>query len=194
MNKNAKLNPVQLQLDDILLRPWQPGDEEALVKHGDNYQIWKNVRDRFPHPYTMEDARIWIRIANQDPTAINLAIVIDREVAGAIGVIFKDDVYSRTAEIGYWLGETYWRQGITTRVVQALSDYVLEQFDICRLYAGVFEYNQASSRVLEKAGYHLEARLRQSVTKEGRTVDELIYTRLANQAEDEKKEAKRSIK
>ena len=178
MNKNIKLTLVELNLGDILLRPWQEGDEEGLVNHGNNYQIWKNVRDRFPHPYTMEDARIWVQIANQDPMAINLAIVVEEEVVGAVGVIFKDDVYRRSAEIGYWLGEAYWRQGITTRAVQALSDYVLEHFDICRLYAGVFDYNKASSRVLEKTGYHFEARLRQSVTKEGRTGDELIYARL----------------
>ncbi|MEO0332311.1 MAG: GNAT family protein [Bacteroidota bacterium] len=179
MKKDIKLTPVELNLGDILLRSWQEGDESGLVEHGNNYRIWKNVRDRFPHPYTMEDARIWVQMANQDPMAINLAIVVEAEVVGAVGVIFKDDVYCRSAEIGYWLGETYWGQGITTRAVQALSDYVLEYFDICRLYAGVFEYNEASSRVLEKAGYHLEARLRQSVTKEGRTVDELMYVRLA---------------
>ncbi|WKN41318.1 GNAT family N-acetyltransferase [Tunicatimonas pelagia] len=179
MDQKPKLSPVRLDLGDILLRPWQAGDEPSLARHGNNYQIWKNVRDRFPHPYTLKDAQIWVQIANQDPMAINLAIVIEGQVIGAVGVVFKDDVYRRTAEIGYWLGEAHWGQGITTRAVQALSDYVLKHFDVCRLYAGVFEYNLASGRVLKKAGYHLEARLRQSVTKEGRTVDELIYVRLA---------------
>ncbi|MGB3586977.1 MAG: GNAT family protein [Tunicatimonas sp.] len=178
MDQKPKVKSVHLDLGDVLLRPWQFGDEESLVKYGNNYKVWKNVRDRFPHPYTMQDAQIWVQIANQDPTAINLAIVVKGEAVGAVGVIFKDDVYRRSAEIGYWLGEPYWGQGITTRAVQALSDYVLEHFDVCRLYAGVFAYNQASGRVLEKSGYHLEARLRQSVTKEGRTVDELIYVRL----------------
>ncbi|MEM6840821.1 MAG: GNAT family protein [Bacteroidota bacterium] len=178
MGENKKMTSVQINLGDILLRSWQEGDEESLVKHGNNYHIWKNVRDRFPRPYTAEDARIWVQVANQDPMAINLAIVVEGEVVGAVGVIFKDDVYRRSAEIGYWLGESYWGKGITTRAVQALSSYVFEHFDICRLYAGVFDYNEASVRVLEKSGYHLEARLCQNVTKEGRTVDELVYARL----------------
>jgi len=179
MDQRPGVKSVRLELGEVLLRPWQIGDEEALVKHGNNYRIWKNVRDRFPHPYTLEDARIWVQVANQDPTAINLAIVVQDEAVGAVGVVFKDDVYRRSAEIGYWLGESYWGKGITTRVVRMLTEYVLKHYDIYRMYAGVFEYNQASSRVLEKSGYHLEARLRQNVTKEEQTVDELMYVRLA---------------
>ena len=48
-------------------------------------------------------------------------------------------------------------------------------YDVCRLYAHVFEWNQASARVLEKAGYVFEGRSRKSVTKEGKTIDQLMY-------------------
>jgi RimJ/RimL family protein N-acetyltransferase len=183
MDKSTHLENVHLNLGDtavgsLALRPWQEGDEPALVKHGNNYRIWQNVRDRFPHPYTMKDAQLWVQVADKDSSSLNLAITLNDEAVGAIGVSFKDDVYHQTAEIGYWLGEAYWYHGLASRAVQALTEYVLAHTDICRIYAGVFEHNTASSRVLEKAGYALEARLRKSITKEGRTVDELIYARI----------------
>lgn len=176
-----------LKLGNIIIRPWQTGDEAALVKHANNRKIWLNVRDRFPHPYTLKDAEIWVRVAGADRNMINLAIEVEGQAAGGIGIVFKKDVYHRSAEIGYWLGEVYWNRGIATSAVKAMTKYVFDnpQLDICRLYAGIFEYNTASARVLEKAGYQLEARLRKSVTKDGETVDELVYAILKEELKKE---------
>ena len=169
---------LRIELGGLVLRPWATADEESLVEHANNRNIWLNVRDRFPHPYTANDAKLWIKIANRDTTMLNLAMEVDQRAVGGLGVIFKDDVYRRTAEVGYWLGEAYWNRGLTSRAVAALSDYVFAHYDIIRLYAGIFEHNVASVRVLEKAGYRFEARLRQSITKDDQTMDELIYVRL----------------
>lgn len=166
-----------LRPGDIIIRPWRIGDEAALVKHANDRKIWLNVRNRFPYPYTRKDAEVWVRVAGADRNMINLAIEVAGEAAGGIGVVFKDDVYHRGAEIGYWLGEAYWNRGIATQAVKAMTAHIFKkpQYDICRIYAGIFEYNTASARVLEKAGYQLEARLRNNVTKDGKTVDELVY-------------------
>lgn len=178
---------LRLALEELVLRPWTSDDEFALVKHANNRRIWRNVRDRFPHPYTENDAKLWIKIANRDTTMLNVAMEVDGQAVGGVGVVFKDDVYRRSAEIGYWLGEAYWNRGLTSRAVAAVSDYVFAHFDIVRLYAGVFAPNRASARVLEKAGYTFEACLRQSVTKDGQTLDELIYARLREGEEFAKK-------
>jgi RimJ/RimL family protein N-acetyltransferase len=84
-------------------------------------------------------------------------------------------VFRRSAEIGYWLGEEYWGRGIVTEALRAVTDYAFATFDLCRLSAGVFEWNPGSMRVLEKAGYELECRSHKSVTKDGQTIDEFIY-------------------
>ena len=115
---------------------------------------------------------------------LNVAIEVEGQAVGDMGVMFKDDVYRRSAEIGYWLGEAYWNRGLASRAVAALSDYVFAHFDIVRLYANVFAPNRASARVLEKAGYTFEARLRQSVFKDGQTLDELVYARLRSSEEE----------
>jgi len=166
---------MELRLDKSKLRPWKQGDEESLVRHANSRTIWRNLRDAFPHPYALADAKHWIQIANRTPTVTNFAIVVEDAAVGAIGLVLKDDVFRRSAEIGYWLGEEYWGRGIVTEAVRAVTDYAFATFDLCRLYAGVFEWNPASMRVLEKAGYDFECRLKKSVTKDGETIDELIY-------------------
>ena len=166
---------MEIRLSQCVLRPWRPGDETSLVRHANNRNIWRNVRDRFPYPYTMEHALTWIELAKRVQPVTNFAIVVDGEAVGGIGLILKDDIYSRSAEIGYWLGEGLWGRGIVTEAVRALTDWAFLNFDLCRIYAGVFEWNPASMRVLEKAGYQLEARLRKRVTKDGQTIDEFIY-------------------
>lgn len=168
----------ELKSRAFILRPWQPGDAESLVRHANNRNVSRNLRDRFPYPYTLADAQWWIQHVNSGGSDVSFAIVVDGQAAGGIGIILKDDIYRRSAEIGYWLGEEFWGRGIVTEAVRLMTDYAFANYDLCRLYAGVFESNVGSCRVLEKAGYHFEARLRQAITKEGQTFDELIYAML----------------
>ncbi|TAK06363.1 MAG: N-acetyltransferase [Candidatus Manganitrophaceae bacterium] len=158
-----------------MLREWLPGDEASLALHANNRNIWINLRDRFPHPYTRADARRWIRLASVITPQTQFAMVVDGAAVGGIGFDIRRDVFRRSAEIGYWLGEPFWGRGITTEAVRAVTEYAFKNFDLCRIEAGVFEWNLASMRVLEKAGFECEARLKKSVTKDGITVDQLIY-------------------
>ncbi len=166
---------MEPRLTRCIIRSWRPGDEASLVRHANNRNVWRNLRDEFPHPYTPADAAEWIRKATGASPETAFAIAVDGAAVGGIGLRLGHDVYRRSAEIGYWLGEAYWGRGIATEAVHAMTDYGFARFDLARLWAGVFESNPASTRVLEKAGYELEARLRQSVTKDGQTMDELLY-------------------
>ncbi|GAB3827082.1 GNAT family N-acetyltransferase [Hymenobacter jeollabukensis] len=161
------------------LRPFEADDAPALARHANDRDIWRNLRDRFPHPYTLADAEWYVQFVNADGSRdLHLCLEVDGEAAGSISVLFQDDISRRSAEIGYWLGRAYWGRGIVTAATRALADYALAHFDLCRLYATVFEYNPASARVLEKAGFAFEARLRRSITKDGQTVDGLLYALL----------------
>jgi RimJ/RimL family protein N-acetyltransferase len=97
---------------------------------------------------------------------------------GGVGLEPMADVYRLTATVGYWLGEPFWGRGFATQALRALSAYAFSTFDLHRLEAAVFGWNLASARVLEKAGYSLEGRLRRSVIKDGRIADSLLYARL----------------
>ena len=170
---------MELAGSRLKLRPWRRGDEEALVRHANNRNVWRNLTDRFPHPYTATDARAWVRqCSTSEGPPRHLAITVDGEPIGGTGFERLPDLARLTAEIGYWLGEAYWGQGFATEALRLTTDYAFSQFDFVRLQAGVLEWNPRSRRVLEKAGYHLEARLAKAVYKDGQTIDSWLYVRL----------------
>ena len=159
-----------------VIRRWRTRDAASVVLYANNYNVSRYLRDRFPHPYTMEHARAFLAGAvGEEGEETKFAIEVDGEAVGGIGVIAGADIERFSAEIGYWLGEPFWGRGIATEAVRAVSRYAFESFDLCRLEAGVFEWNPASMRVLEKAGYSREGRTRLSVTKDGRTGDHVLY-------------------
>lgn len=167
---------MEFKLKTCTVRSWRWGDRDAIVRHANNRNVWLNLRDRFPHPYTHSDARNWLDMVVGIKPETNFAIAIDDEAVGGIGYTVQPDVGHRSAEIGYWLGEEFWGRGIATEALIAVTEHAFSTNDnLCRLYAHVFEWNPASARVLEKAGYVFEGRLRKSVTKNGQTIDQLMY-------------------
>lgn len=164
-----------IHLGDYEIRPYVSSDVAAIVRYGNDREVWKNLRDRFPHPYTRAHAIEWLRYVRRQDPPHDFAIATRMSLIGGIGLQMQDDVYRRSAELGYWLGQPYWGRGIATRAVVAMTDYAFATFPIVRVYASVFEGNDSSMRVLEKAGYILEGRLRRSVYKDGRLLDQFVY-------------------
>ena len=166
---------MEFKLKSCTVRSWEWRDREAIVRHANNRKVWLNLRDRFPHPYTNTDARNWLEMVVGVRPENSFAIAVDDEAVGGIGFTVQHDVGRRSAEIGYWLGEEFWGRGLATQALIAVTDYAFANYDLCRMYAHVFEWNPASARVLEKAGYQFEGRLKKSVTKDGQTIDQLMY-------------------
>lgn len=170
--------PVEIQLTHSLLRPWRAADAESVALNADDREVWRNMRDRFPHPYTLRDAKAWLAFAATLPSGTNFAIDVGGVAVGGISFEPLADVFRVGAEIGYWLGRPYWGRGITTEAVRAVTEHVFRHFDFIRLQASVFSWNPASARVLEKAGYTLEATNRRAMVKEGEVGDRWLYVRL----------------
>ncbi len=169
---------MKIKGEGFIIRNFLLEDAPSLAKHANNSKIWINLRDHFPHPYTLENAESFISFVNLADPVTNYAIEIDNDCAGAIGIVLGKDFYKRTAELGYWLGEEYWNRGIMTKAVQMFSNFIFDYFDIIRIQASVFDWNPASAKVLTKAGFELEARLRKNILKNGTVVDELIFAKL----------------
>lgn len=152
-------------------------DKDSLIRHANNPNIVRNVRDIFPYPYTEADAMQWLAFANSEEQAPwVLAIEVDGEAAGVISLLPRSDVERHTAELGYWLGEAFWGRGIVTAAVRAITEHAFQQSDLYRIFANVFARNIASMRVLEKAGYSREAVLVRSVVKDGVMMDLVVYS------------------
>lgn len=162
-------------LSTCAVRSFRPGDEASLAANANNRSIWRNLRDRFPHPYTEADATAFIEYAATADPECHFAITIDDRVVGGVGFHLQTDVSRLSAEFGYWLGEPFWGQGIATEVALAMVDYGFEAYGLRRIYATVYGWNPGSARVLEKAGFEYEGRLKNSIFKDGELTDSLLY-------------------
>ena len=171
-------NAVHLEGERCRVRPWRETDGDSLVEHANNINVAKNLRDRFPHPYTRKNARDFLKFAASLEDQSNLAIEVDGAAVGAIGYVPGHDVERFSAEIGYWLGEAYWGRGIVTEALVLTTEYAFGRLNLLRLFALPFADNVASARVLDKAGYIREGLLRASSVKYGRPKDQLLYARV----------------
>jgi ribosomal-protein-alanine N-acetyltransferase len=160
------------------VRCWRLEDADALVRHANNINVARQLRDRFPHPYTRGNALSFLKAAVSSGDTSNLAIDVNGEAAGAIGYVRGTDVERYSAEIGYWLGETYWRQGVASEALVLVTEHVFGVLNLLRLFALPFADNTGSIRVLEKAGYVREATLRSSSVKYGKPRDQALYVRI----------------
>lgn len=164
-----------LKLSHCDVRSWKASDADAVAMYANNRNIWLNLRDRFPYPYTKRDAVEFIRHARDQRPETAFAIAIGGEAVGGIGFLLNADVERVSAEIGYWLGEPFWGRGVATDALEAVTRYAIQAHGLTRVYALPFATNAASCRVLEKAGFVLEARLRRSAIKDGRICDQMQY-------------------
>lgn len=163
------------------IRSFQRTDVQELVRCANNPNISMHMRDSFPYPYTERDAREWIASAVEPSPLLNFAIAENHRLIGGIGLIPQEDVFRHSAEIGYWVAEPYWGRGVATAAVRALTRHAFCELEFARLFAGVFETNPASERVLLKAGYLFEGRFRKAILKRGKLLDQLVYSILAEE-------------
>jgi [ribosomal protein S5]-alanine N-acetyltransferase len=170
---------MQIELGTFRIRSFRAEDAASIAHHANNAKIAAQVRDRFPHPYTLENAQDYLRNLKRDPeTSFAIANTRDDQVIGGIALFPGTDIERVSAEIGYWLSEHYWGKGIATQAVVALTDFAFADLGFTRLFALPFAQNAASCRVLEKAGYIRDAILRRAVIKYGVIHDLALYSRI----------------
>ena len=147
------------------------------MKYANNRKIWANLRDGFHFPYNADHAHAFlVTVSRQNPVTF-FAIATPDEAIGSIGLSLGQDVHRLTAEMGYWLAEPFWGRGMMSEVVALFTDAAFAAFDLVRIYAEPYATNTNSCRILEKAGFVMEGRLRCSVIKDGKIFDQLMYAR-----------------
>lgn len=169
---------TSLPLTQSTLRPLTMADAQDLATFANNKKIWLQLRNYFPQPYWVMDAMRFLEKIDQQKPIMTFAIEVQGRCAGVISGERLHDIYKHNVEIGYWLGEPFWGRGIATEVVGAFTTVLLELDDVQRVQAGVFHTNKASMRVLEKAGFHLEAVHKNKVLKAGQMLDEHLFVKL----------------
>ncbi|WP_373516444.1 GNAT family N-acetyltransferase [Pricia sp.] len=162
----------------ITLRKLYPSDKTQIAQLANNKKIWDNVRDGFGYPYTEKNAEEFILRQSKSETEKVFAIDCNGELCGLIGLILQKDVYRKSAEIGYWIGEPHWGKGIVTKAIELITRYAFEELKLIRIFAGVFEYNVGSMRVLEKNGFRKEGISKKAIVKNGKLWEEHRYALL----------------
>ena len=162
------------------LRPWRAADIPTVARHASNEKIARNLRDAFPYPYRLSDAADYINgcMAADPSMTLCRSIAVEGQAVGSIGIFRGGDVYRKSGELGYWLGEEYWGRGIMTGAVKEICREAFGAWDIVRVYAEPYARNAGSRRVLEKAGFALEGVMRQGVYKNGEILDYCMYALL----------------
>ncbi len=169
----------------IGIRPWRAdetvdpagyaADLADLVRFADNPKIAQWLTNDFPNPYTEADGRALLAsVSGKEPVNM-FAIEVDGRVVGSISIYPQEDIYRRNAELGYCLAEEYWGRGIVPEAIRLIVEYGFRTFDIDRIFARPFGSNERSQRVLQKAGFTLEASFEGTVMKNGRREDEVYY-------------------
>ncbi len=177
----ARMSGFPLECGPCRLRPFRAEDAESIVRHADNPNVSRWLRDRFPCPYTLADAHAFLQAVTSAPheaLEFVLAIEVDGQAAGGIGIIPGADIERVSAELGYWLGEQYWGRGIVTAAIRTFAPWAMRRFGLARLHVDVFPENPASARVLENAGFRLESIKRRAIVKRGTIYDAHCYVLL----------------
>ena len=169
---------MHLQLEQAVIRDLRPADAESLARNANDRMIWRNVRDGVPYPYTVQHAREFVGAGGARRGGRAFAIEVAGAVAGCIGYMPGEDVYRRRVEIGFWLGRRYWNRGIATEAVRTFTDWLFaSNTELVRVQAEVYQWNVGSMRVLAKAGFLLEGRLRKAAVKDDQVIDVLLFAR-----------------
>ena len=133
------------------------------------------MRERFPHPYTIDDVRRFITLARGGATETIFAVTANEVAVGAMSAILGDDIEHCSPEVGHWLGEPCWSRGNATRALTGFTRFALAAYDLEELYAVPFASNSAACHVLQKAGYRIEGRMCRSAIEDGMLRDQFLY-------------------
>jgi len=172
---------IKLTNENVTLREFTIDDKYRLVELANNPKISINLRDGFPNPYSLADAESFLdKYAGMESSKI-FAIEYNGIYVGNIGLHKGTDVYRKSAEIGYFLGEPYWNLGIMSKAVNLICDFGYSTMDIVRIHAGIFEFNPSSMRVLEKCGFKKEAVPEKAIVKGGKIYDEIRYAKIKDE-------------
>lgn len=149
------MNFEPIATERLILRPLEARDRARLIKLANNWKVAKNL-SKMPYPYTEAAADWWLGQQAQlwaSGKSVALAVTIEGEMIGGIGVGVREDRDDEEWELGYWLGEPYWNRGYASEAATALRDHAFSVLKLERVVAGHYAENHASGRILSKLGF-----------------------------------------
>lgn len=159
----------------LSLRKINPTDKPKLMELIGNSEVSKYMSDRVPYPYTEQNADSFFEVVKNTPNDLFFAIDLNGEFIGGLGLHRQTLNHSKSVELGYWLGHSYWGKGYASAIIKPALEIAFSIPEITKVFARVFEGNEASEKVLLKNGFTLEGTLRKHITKNNIQLDEKIF-------------------
>jgi len=146
----------------LRLRPIRRGDAVRVQALCNNWNV-VSMLSRVPYPNPLDVVEAWTGAqasAWEKGSAYNFAIEniegkTPSEVVGVVGIARRDD---GGYEIGYWLGEPWWGQGLMTEAVARAVEFARSELELDKLHSDYFADNPASGRIQEKCGFRITGR------------------------------------
>lgn len=156
------------------------------LKKSDALSIYKNINDAsikkyllVPDPYKLTDAKKYIpRTQKKWRRGEGYSFGIeDKETKKIIGTISVDKINKehKYAEIGYWLGKDYHRQGIMSEALSMVLDFAFRNLKLNCVWAGTFRPNKASQALLKKKGFKQVGVMENFFYRNGRWHDDMMW-------------------
>ena len=144
----------QLFTDRLHLRKIHIDDIPLLVKYANNRKVSDHILN-IPYPYQEPDAVFRIGYVNEGfkTSSRYIFAIILKETEEFIGEISLHLDKKRMAQLAYWIGESFWKNGFVTEAIKAIVIFGFETLDLDLIFATCDEKNIASIRVLEKNGF-----------------------------------------
>lgn len=178
----------------LILRPTTLDDVADIVRNINNLNVTKWLLV-VPYPYKPKDAKFWIERQKSETKEkprksyhFGIELKVEKRIIGGCG-LKKVDRYNGTAEIGYWLGQDYWKKGYGSEALEALLDLAFKRLKLRRLEAEIFSGNPSSGKLLEKYGFQREGMKRKAVKSKanGKIYDGIIYALLKEEYKPRKR-------
>ena len=174
---------LKIEGEQINLRKLKKSDAPSIYQNANDKLIAKYTT--FPHPYKLSDAYNFIRkthhkLNTKKSFELGIELKETKEIIGMISLM-KVDYDNKNAEIGYWLGKKYWGRKIMKEAIMLLLNFGFKKLKLIRIYARVMHPNISSAKLLEKSGFQYAGRMRRTTLKDGKWMDDLIYSILSSE-------------
>ena len=161
---------VELHTNNLIIKKPSEKHLKSLIKELNNWNISKWLIE-VPYPYTVDDAKYWVKKTKQDQYSLN--IYLKNKLIG--GVSLSNQRENSKWELGYWIGEEYWGNGYAIEACENLISYFFSNTNNSIIYASHMKDNIKSKKIIIKLGFKLVSSGKKfSISRNG-MVEDLNY-------------------
>ncbi|HVH34961.1 MAG TPA: GNAT family protein [Tahibacter sp.] len=170
---------MQLRDGDLIARPWQDGDADALYRAVDASRAELSQWLAWCSPsYAREDSAAWIAYSQrswQQHSAFPFGVFgADGELLGSVGINSLDRENRRGA-LGYWIATAQTGRGLARRAAALAVDFAFAELGLQRIEILVRPDNTASHKVAQALGARCEGEARARLQFHGRALNMIVY-------------------